>query len=100
MYRITVYDDDKLIQDIETNAIVAAMNDEHGTRSVLLSHEVGNADMLAILLALDNLKSKIMDNHFSLKLLYAMKDMLVEENTEIDLGMLAKMKEMIDDNDD
>ena len=89
MFHITITEDGKPVADEDTNAIAVAFNTEIGVHTMSL-FDCSTDSALDTVLATNKLLSRILDNNPDLKLLFSMKDELVESEVCIDIDALER----------
>ena len=89
-YHITIRDGDgNVITDAETDAIALAYNSDEGINGNYLT-DCNGETIFHLLLTLDELKEHMMRESPALRLLYEIKDKIVESKVEIDIGAIKR----------
>ena len=101
VFRLIIMQNEKVIQDIETEAIAAAVDDPEngGTRSILVAGTLNMIRMFNIALVLEQIRNKIISSRKEVKELYDNKDKFFKSQMAIDFGMLMKLKELREEAD-
>ena len=93
MYKTVILDDKgDVVLDESSNALIFVGNKGRNNEVICFSRAKGAStfDMLRVLMAIDDVKEKIYDQHPRLKLLYAIRDELIEKSAVIDLAALKE----------
>lgn len=103
MYHVKITDDAGRIvteSDGEALVLVHYSDAECGVRCAQVADGASNGALLQIVLGLNHMKQKILGKDPMLKVMYALRDELIDSTTEIDVSALKEQLFGGDDDDD
>lgn len=103
MYHVKITDGTgRLVTESDGEALVLVhySDVEGGVRCAQLADGASNGDLLQVVLGLDHMKQKILGKDPMLKIMYALRDELIDSTTEIDVSALKDQLFGGDDDDD